>query len=80
VEKVLSAIQKQVMSFSLRGRGAASVSCSYLGSSWISEDSRGSTLSTRPSVEGRDFSAIQRSANVVSASWSERFIPIVRCG
>jgi hypothetical protein len=53
VEKVLTAIQKQVISFSLRGSGALSSGCSYLGSSSTSADSRASMFSTRPSVDGR---------------------------
>lgn len=54
VEKVLRAIQKHVISFSLRASGAAgSAGFSYVGSSSSSSDSLGSTLSTRPSVEGR---------------------------
>jgi hypothetical protein len=58
VESVLIAIQKHVISFSLRGRGAASTTgFSMYGSSSSSCDSRGSMLSTRPSVEGR-FSTV----------------------
>jgi len=61
VVKVFTAIQNMVMSFSRSGIEAASVGVSYLGSSsssFSSCDSRGSMLSTRPSVDGR-FSAAQ---------------------
>jgi hypothetical protein len=52
------AIQKLVMTFSRKGISAGSFGASYLGrlSSSSSWDDRGSTLSTRPSVDGR-FSA-----------------------
>lgn len=54
VERVLSAIQKHVISFSLSDTGVGSVKgFSKVGSSSSSWDSRGSTLSTRPSIEGR---------------------------
>ena len=63
MDRVLTAIQKQVMIFSLSGIAAGSEGASYLGSSSRSSsscDDRGSMLSTRPSVEGR-FSAAHES-------------------
>ena len=54
VESVLSAIQKHVISLSLSDIGVGSVTgFSNVGSSSSSWDSRGSMLSTRPSMEGR---------------------------
>jgi hypothetical protein len=54
VESVFSPIQKLVISLSLSDIGAGSeTGFSNVGSSSSSCDSRGSTLSTRPSMEGR---------------------------
>lgn len=53
VDSVLSPIQKQVMSLSLSDRAGSGAGFSKVGSSSSSCDSRGSTLSTRPSIEGR---------------------------
>jgi hypothetical protein len=61
VDSVLMEIQKHVISLSLSETGEGSTGFSYVGSSSISNSvlSRGSTLSTRPSVEGR-FSTARR--------------------
>jgi hypothetical protein len=70
VESVLSAIQKHVISFSLSGTGEGSTvkGFSKVGSSSSSWDSRGSTLSTRPSIEGR-FSTVCLSVPDVFHLW-----------
>lgn len=67
VDKVLTEIQKHVISLSLSDTGDGSAGFSYVGSSSISNSvlSRGSTLSTRPSVEGRFSTAVGVSQDVV---------------
>lgn len=60
VDSVFTDIQKHVMILSFRDTGDGSAGFSYVGSSSISNSvlSRGSTLSTRPSVEGRFSTAV----------------------
>jgi len=80
VDRVLSAIQKHVISFSLRGSGGCSVVAGFstYGSSSSSWDSRGSMLSTRPSVEGRFSTVVAVSAR--PARWRRPWFLTHRCG